>query len=413
MTETVEVYNVDYDKELLAHLTDAESWNQLRAEGFKREFIEDEFIQEVYDWQARHAREYKVPATASVLSDQFDIDFADPLTVVGDLVDRMRERYMKNNGREALKGIGLAFKADPLSVPQLLSKEGRRLQNLLGKRGEMFGTGDADRALHLYTQKAQKGPGSSLGFPEVDAHHYGQQGLTFMIAPPKSFKSWNIVEVAIANVLKGKHVRLDSLELPAEETDMRIRCRVANIPWWHYVRRCLTREEEARISEAEEILVEVGMYTVSKPPEGERTMDHLVGNARDAGADLVLIDQLQYVEIDGKPLGAWNDTGKYFGAVNKARDLSDEGDIYIAHQFNREARFADAMPPIEMTKGSSAIEEGATLALGMWANKDMRRSGVVELGTLISRNAGFASWNVQVELSKGCSFHIIGRSDEE
>lgn len=413
MTEAVEVYNVDYDDELLSHLASAESWQDLRKEGFKREFIEDDFVQEVYDWQSRHARDYKVPATASVLSDQFDVDFSQPLTIVGDLVDRMRERYMKNNGRKSLEEIGKTFKADPLMVPDLLSREGRRLQNLLGKRGEMFGTGDSDRALYQYTLKAQKGPGSSLGFPELDSHFYGQQGLTFIIAPPKSFKSWNIIEVAVANVMKGEHVRIDSLELPAEETDMRLRCRVANIPWWHYVRRCLTREEEARIVEAEEILMEAGMYTVAKPPEGERTMDHLIGNARDAGATLVLIDQLQYVEIDGKPLGAWNDTGKYFGAVNKARDLSDEGDIYIAHQFNREARFADAMPPIEMTKGSSAIEEGATLALGMWANKDMRRSNIVELGTLITRNHSFASWNVQVELSKGCSFHIIGRADEE
>jgi hypothetical protein len=410
---TTDIYVLDLDEELLSHLPDPESWLELKAEGFKVEFIEDDFIREVYEWQNRHAREYGAPATATVLADQFDVGFDDPQTTVGDMLDRMRERYMNNQGRDALKRIGTTFKKDPLVIPDMLAREGRKLQTLLNRRGEMFGTGDVDRALHQYEMKAAKGPGSSLGFPEVDAHHYGQQGLTFVIAPPKSFKSWNIIEVAFANVMKGKHVRISSLELPAEETDMRLRCRAANIPWWHYVRRCMTSEELRRIKEAEEILKEVGMYTISKPPEHERTMDHLIGNARDQGAHLVCVDQLQYVEFDGKSLGAWNDTGKYFGAVNRARDLSDEGDIYIAHQFNREARFADAMPPIEMTKGSSAIEEGATLALGMWANKDMRRSNIVELGTLISRNHGYASWNVQVELSKGCDFKIIGRADEE
>lgn len=408
-----EVFVLDLDEEVLAHLAIPESWHELRSEGFKVELIEDNFIREVYEWQVKHFREDGNPATATVLSDQFDLEFPDPETTVRDLLERMRERYMKNSGRKSLAVIGKTFTADPLAVPDLLIREGRNLQNLLSKRGEMFGTGDVDRALYQYELKAAKGPGSSLGFPELDAHHYGQQGLTFIIAPPKTFKSWNIVEVLIANVEKGKLVRLNSLELPSEETDMRIRCRIANVPWWHYVRRCITREETQRIKDAEEILSELGVYRVSKPPEGERTMDHLIGNARDEGADLVLIDQLQYVEIDGRSLGEWNDTGKYFGVVNRARDLSDEGDIYIAHQFNREARFADAMPPIEMTKGSSAIEEGATLALGMWANKDMRRSNIVELGTLISRNHGFASWNIQVELSKGCNFKVIGRADDE
>jgi hypothetical protein len=85
----------------------------------------------------------------------------------------------------------------------------------------------------------------------------------------------------------------------------------------------------------------------------------------------------------------------------------------IAHQFNRSAMGADKMPSVEQAKGSSAIEEVSTLALGMWANRDMRRSGIVEIGTLIARNVMYASWEMEFELARGCGFRIIGRAPEE
>jgi hypothetical protein len=409
-----DVYALDLDEELLSHLSDPESWVVIRGEGISPDLINDDDIREIFHWQDQHIRREGKPATASVLAEEFDLELSEPLTAIGDLLDRLRDRYMKGQGRKALRDIGEQYKKDPAQIPNMLIKEGRELAALLSRHGEMYGTGDFQRARHRYDQKVLQGPGHSFGFPEVDDYFFGQRGLTFMVAPPKTYKSWFMLQGLVSNVENGACAYLDSLELPAEESDMRLRCLLANVPWWHYLRNRITDDEWGRIKEASELIDGMGMYKIVKPPEGERSIDHLVGKARDAGADIVFIDQLQYVEGEnGRALGELNDPGQYWGVLNRARNLSDDGPICIAHQFNRSAMFCDEMPVIQQAKGSSAIEETATLALGMWASKDMRRSSVVELGTLISRNSMFASWEMAVDLSRGCSFNINGRIDDE
>lgn len=409
-----EVYALDLDEELLSHLPDPESWVVIRGETVSPSLIFDEDIREIFKWQDHHIREHGKPATASVLAEEFDLEFSDPLTAIGDLLDRLRERYMRREGRERLKIIGEAYKEDPAQIPNLLIKEGRGLAQLLTKHGEVYGTGDYDRARHRYDVKVAQGPGASFGFDMLDDYFFGQRGLTFMVAPPKTYKSWWMLKGHITNVEQGRSSHLYTLELPAEESDMRLRCLLADVPWWHYLRNRITDEEWSRIKEASELIDSLGVYKLVKPPEGERGIDSLVGKARDAGADIVYIDQLQYVEGEnGRALGELNDPGQYWGVLNRARNLSDDGPICIAHQFNRSTMHADEMPLVQQAKGSSAIEETATLALGMWASKDMRRSSMVEVGTLISRNNMFASWEMQVDLSRGCNFEIVGRVEDD
>jgi replicative DNA helicase len=302
---------------------------------------------------------------------------------------------------------------DPIQVAAAMIKAGRELAHLLNPKGEMFGTGDFDRAYHRYQQKVARGPGASFGHAMLDEYFYGMLGLTFWIAPPKRYKSWMMLQALAENVEQGRAAWLYSLELPAEESDMRLRCLLADVPWWHYTKNCIRDNEWDRIREASELIDGCGMYRIVKPPEGERDMDAMVHKARDAGADVIFFDQLQYIEVDGESLGSWNDTKKYWKVLNRARDLSDEVPLGIAHQFNREAMYADSMPPVQNAKGSSAIEETATLALGMFASKDMLRSGLVEVGTLIARNHMYAAWEMEVELSRGCSFNIEKRIEDE
>jgi hypothetical protein len=91
-----EVFAVDLDEELISHLAIPESWSALWDEEVSEELIEDEFAAEVFRWQLNHVREHGKPATASVLADEFDLDLDEPLTAAGDLVERLRDRYVRN-----------------------------------------------------------------------------------------------------------------------------------------------------------------------------------------------------------------------------------------------------------------------------------------------------------------------------
>lgn len=410
-----EVYALDLDWDLILHLADPESVKLLRAERLSPEVIEDELAVTVYQWQLNHLREHGHSATGTVIEDEFpDVELADPQTAIGDLIERLRERYMRNQGRKALREIAKLSGDNPMAVAGEMLRIGRKLTDITTHRVHHYGTGDLDRALEGYGAKVLRGPGPTLGFKELDEHFNGIQGLTFLVAPPKTYKSWFGVNGLLEGVMNGKSGYLYSLELPAEDSHWRCLCMAADVPYWKYERGHLTPDDMNKINIAAKGLDEYGVFKVDKPPPGERGAHVLVERAMAAGADCIYIDQLQYVENEkGTNLGALNDTGAYWDILSTFRDYSDEIPIFIVHQFNRSVMNAKEMPEMQQAKGSAAIEETAHLALGLWANKEMRQNNVLEVGTLASRSYSYKSWHVDVSLSKGCAMEMIGEVTED
>lgn len=409
-----EVYALDLDEELIAHLAIPESIQIIWDEHFDEDLIVDEEVRDIFRWQMIHLRNENKPATASVLAEEFDLDFEEPLVAIHDLIDRLRERWIRNNAREKMEEISDAYKDDPAKVIQVLPRISREIQDVVGSRGEAYGTGDYGRSINVYHDNVKAGPGPSLGFDMVDRHFHGLRGLTFGIAAPKTYKSWLFgANVIVENTFKGRHGWIYSLELPAVETDMRIRCLAAQVPFWKYLRGALSQQDIAALAEASEVLDATGVYRSVKPAPGHRTIEEMVERAGDAGADFIVIDQLQYVEArNGTQLGAAKPQ-EFWQPLNAARDLSDQIPIMVVHQFNRSVMNAESMPEMQQAKGAAAIEEIATLALGLWSNKPMRRSNIVEMGTLASRHYQYESWEIGVELSHSCGFVMNGRVEHD
>lgn len=409
----MEVFNVDLDEEVLAHLCDPAAVQFFRGERVTDILIEDEFVKSVFNWQMDHAKEHGKPATASVLSEEFDVEFAEPLTAFGDLLDRLRVRYMRNNAQDEMEKVANAYKDDPRLVPETMLRVGRELAKLVNPVGETYGNGDIERVLHEYDKRANKGMGPSLGYPELDDYFYGMRGVVMFIGPPKSYKSWQAGNSLLANVMAGRRSRLYSLELPAVETYERVLCLAANIPPWRFLKNQLTREDRKLLKEVAEILDDSGNFDIVKPDAGQRGIDQMVDAARNDDAEIIYFDQLQYIENEkGIQLGA-GDHKDYWRVLNRARDLSDDGPLCFVHQFNRTAMFSDKMPEMQQAKGAAACEEVCSLIMGLWANKDMRRSGIVEFGAIASRHHMEQSWEISVDLTRGCRFDCLGVVENE
>lgn len=407
---------LDLDEEIFHHLGNPESIGYIQAEQFDSSLIEDQAIKGIFDWQMNYIRDYGRAATPAVIYDEFGVEVGEPETVIGDLVNRMRERYIRTYGRDVIRNIAEIANVEPLAVSKEMLKAGRDLADLTLKRGEVFGSGDYHRAMAMYDKRALKGRGPSLGFREIDDHFNGMQGVTFLIAAPKTYKSWMTIKMTLNNILtEDDHFPyLYSLELPANESDMRLRCMAANVPYWKYLKNCLMPEDRKALEDASKLMDERGQFRIEKPEQGERGVQRMVERAINAGASCIFIDQLQYIENrKGLNLGAQNNTGDYFEVVNDLRNYSDEIPIFVVHQFNRSVMNAKEMPEMQQGKGSSAIEEVATLSLGLWANKEMRQNNTIEIGTLASRNYSYQNWRVGVQLSHGCNFDMIGPVDED
>lgn len=411
----VEIFALDLDEDLINHLALPESVGYLRAEQFTVDLIEDHRVKEIFVWQMEHYRTHGASAAPSVIEDQFEeVVLTDPQTAIGDLVERIRTRYMRNKGREIARNISIAVNEQPLDVAKLMMRGGRELADLTLKRGEVFGNGDIWRLMALYDKRVAKGRGPSLGYKELNEHFNGMDGVTFLIGPPKSCKSWATVKAVMDNIEGGGFPYAYSLELPANEYTMRLKHMKANIPYWKFLKGALMESERKRIQQASEQLDSEGCFKIEKPQPGERGVQRMVERALNAGATCVFIDQLQYVENrKGINLGSANNTGDYWEVCNDFRDYSDEIPIFVVHQFNRSVMKATEMPEAQQAKGSSAVEEVATLALGLWANREMRRSGLAELGTLASRNYAYESWELGVKLTYHCQLEMLGVIEDD
>lgn len=409
----IEVFDLDLDEEVLSHLAIAESVHTFRGERLASSMIEDEDICHMYKWQMNHYRDHGKPATPTVLADEFDVDFAQPETAVSKLIELLRKRYVTNNSRGEMAKIANAYKADPMTVAPMMIKVGQDLNRLVAPQGDSFGTGDLDRVLDLYDKRALLGPGPSLGFEELDDYYHGMRGVVINIASPKGKKSWFTVKSLLENILVGRNVWHYSLELPPEETNERLYAMAANIPPWKFIKGRLTKEDRKLLKDTSDLLDEEGNYKIVKPPRGDRSISSMVERARDAGAEAIYFDQLQYIEDSkGQPLFSAKPQ-EYGEVLNEARDLSDDGPLWIVHQFNRTAMFSDAMPEMQQAKGAAACEEVATLILGLWANKDMAKSGITEFGSIASRHFENQSWEIGVDLNRGCQFECLGIADHD
>jgi len=412
---TREIFALDLDWDLIQHVAIPESFRHFQAEQVSVKLIEDDLARRVFEFQKEHLREHGAAATASVIEDQFaEVSIEQPQTAVGDLIGRLRERYMRNQGRGIIKDLAVIANDDPLAVSKEMLRQGRALADLTMKRGEVFGTGDIERALAAYDKRVLQGKGPSIGYKELDEHFYGLRGVTFLLAAPKTYKSWFTINAVLENVIQGSFPYLYSLELPPDESDFRLRCMAADIPYWKYVKNCLTAEERQKIVNATDTIDSSGSYKIEKPEPGERGVDQMVERALNAGASSIFIDQLQYMETrNGVNLGSANNTGDYWEVANDLRDRSDDIPIFVVHQFNRSVMNSKEMPEMQQAKGSSAIEEVATLQLALWANKEMRKNNLVHLGTLASRNFGYGTWEIDVQLSHGCNLSMVGEVEDE
>lgn len=402
----------DLDWELVTHLSNSEAVFVLRREQFSSELIEEESVKKIFDWQMAHLRQHNQPATLAVLQDQFgDLGLTEPQTAIGDLIDRLRRRYVRNEGQDSVERLVKTTKKDPLGLAGVMVQEGRKLHSIVTPKGESFGSGDHDQAMNTYNQRILQGRGPSLGFIEIDDHFHGQSGITYLVGAPKSMKSWIAVKTVIENVRQGFRAYLYSLELPAIDTLWRIKCMQANVPYWKYIKGALDAKDQQRVEQASEEL-DRGWFKVDKPEPGKRTVHDLVERAINAEADCVFIDQLQYVEDSGgDSLGAMNDTGRYFNACNVLRDYSDEIPIFVVHQFNRsilQTIKSGEEPDFQQVKGSAAIEETATLELAIHSNKDMRASNVIHLKTLLSRHFTLPTWEIGVRFDNECKLMLNG-----
>lgn len=409
---------LDLDLEIANHLAKPDSVQQFQVSRFSAQLIQDQVVAQAFDWQMEYFREHGQFAPKAVLEQKFDFELQEPQTAIGYLLEETRLRFMRSQAKRSAKSVSETAQANPGAIAEQMLSEGRKLARIGGVRTEASGSGYFDHDLEKYRRDILNGQGKgpSLGFEAVDDHFWGQRDVTFVLGPPKGLKSWFVVNAMLANIRAGQFPYLYSLELNAQDTAWRLRCMAADVPYERYIHRSFTDDDIQKLQTASKWLDSCGQHKIEKPKRGERSVPQLIEPALNEGADCIYIDQLQFVENrDGQSLGGLNDTGSYYEAINQISDYVQHCPITVVHQLNRTVakNKKSEMPMMQQIKGSSAIEEHATLCLGLWSNKDMKASDTVKLGTLASRHHRYQSWFLNVGLDHGCRLSMAGPAQDE
>jgi hypothetical protein len=326
-------------------------------------------------WQMQHVRDYGEPATASVLEDEFPTSASSsrrrpsgtsssgcaPATSRTRAVATSRRSPSLRSSRAAGRRQGDAAPGPRTDRPHGHARRGLRHRRLPASPDE-------------YDKAVLRGKGPSLGYAELDEHFHGQVGVTFLIAAPKTYKSWTTSTPSSPTSSRSASPTCTRWSF------RRWRATGAASAWpptslLEVPQACLMPDELKPADQGRGwLLDDVGETLLHRQAQPGLALGRPA--CREGAGLRGRLHLHRPASVHREPQGhghrAIGSTSDYFEVVNDLRNYSDHIPIFVVHQFNRSVMKADEMPEMQQAKGSSAIEEVATLGLGLWANKDMR-----------------------------------------
>lgn len=172
--------------------------------------------------------------TASVLKEEFNVDVQEPETTIQWVVDKLRERYKKNQVKDL--ALELAKSVDnPDGAMDLLTARTIEIQQNATSSRYVWSAGDSKLFLSMLQEKVLEGhyQGIPIGFEQVDSHTGGlKKGyLAFLVARPKRMKTFFVCNSFIKQKLAGEKPMLATMENSEDEMMMRISCLLSGYPW--------------------------------------------------------------------------------------------------------------------------------------------------------------------------------------
>jgi len=205
----------------------------------------------------------------------------------------------------------------------------------------------------------------TTGFPSLDEKVILERSHYVVIgARPGVGKTTFMIQMALANLHRGKKVLFISLEMTSKELMRRIVAYETGISLTHIQRGNLTEEERERIVEFLERFkqnYEDLFFVVDK---GGLTLGEILMLIKKVQPDVVFIDYLQLIKF---PVGYGDKEAQMLGEVSKSLKAIAKNQnclVVASTQINREVeKTASKRPTIAMVGGNEQIEQDADLIL--------------------------------------------------
>jgi replicative DNA helicase len=332
------------------------------------------------------------------------------------LVAWLQKRYAAAEVQELLRTAAKTCNDDPTTTLDLLwhnAYEAAQVTAPRYARVDITETITARRERYNHDVQNLTQAGVAIGLEELDNHTRGilPGELCAAAAYTKTGKSWLLAHAFVAALQNNLRPLFFTLEMGVPEIEDRIDALYSGVSYQRLSQRSLEPAEMIRLREAQDEMAELGGGFIERPQRGERTVKHMVSRARQLGADLLIIDQLSFIDATRDYNGDSALRMKHGEIIFELKDeISRENagkvPCLLAVQLNRQAASSGGRGELYNFANSSMVEQTVDLALGLWRNTEMRANNAMGLDIMGSRRCDTRSWTLAWHLTDRTEIRI-------
>lgn len=416
---------MEIEKKLISKLTDPDEILQCWDSGLRGEAFADRTYGMAFEFIVKYWRDnhMEVAPTREVVIYEFPaivLDVGVEETVVW-LSEAIQKRYAAKQTQEMMVESLETLHEDPRTTLNTLWRRSYKASQIVAPRFDRSDMSEniEERRLRYQQRLDSEVVGLPYGLTEVDEHTRGLRPgeLAVVSAYTKTGKSFLLAYVVSELHKRGFTPIVFTLELSKEEMEDRIDAYYSGLSYERLSNSQLSIPEMQSLQRAQERLRDSGRLHVQRPPEGDRTVIEMVGRAREAKANYILIDQLSWMDSEKRYSGEKAETMKHGDIVRELRnDISNDvaGKIpcMLAVQQGRSSQEGLKRPEMWKIANSSNIEQTMDIAFGLSQTPQMRINNSMRLDIMGSRRTRNASWLLEWQLDRESAIRVLEPIEE-
>lgn len=386
---------MDLEKSTLVLLTDPGKFRKAWQLGVRPELFEEAIHERAFSFMQEYwftSGMEKTPTREALITEFPALQLQDSVEESLDwLVDKLKERFVKNHIQDGIRDVILQLNTGEIaeSLKTMNNLSWSAMQTISPRIGRSDLSQNIAQRRERYLAR-QDNPdlvrGVPLGLPRVDEHTGGllPGEMAIMAGFAKAGKTHSLIHSFIEARRIGYTPILFSLELSVADIEDRMDSHMSTVSYERYQRGQLNHPDEIDLLlTAQDEFAALGPSYIEKPPEGERSVRHMLSRTRELGADFIIVDQLSFVE-SRKQHRETRDKISEIVVDFKTQISENESNmlaLLLAVQFNREVKKKNGAPGMENLALSATIEQTADIIYGLRQSKEMRvnKSMVIDI----------------------------------
>lgn len=414
----------DLEGKAVALLTDADALSKMYGLGLRSVHFDRLETREAWDFAVGYWRESgfrNAPSVEAIQSKVRHVVIGEPDESPVWVAQEMKRAYAGRLASKAILEASRQVSDDPMQAVATLSDTmwgiRRRTQERRNQSNLVDSIEDRRRRYAERAKAAEEGViGESLGFDEVDDLTGGIRGgeLVTLVAGPKVGKTWMMLQVARRCIERGHTCVVFTLEMDVSQIEDRFDAVLSGVSYARLDAGRLSTKEMRQLMDTQDRESELGDIRFIKLGIGERTVENMVRIARDERADLVVIDQLSFIETT-RQFASRADQVSSIILELKAAISQDEDDmlpVLLLAQFNRAGASAGDKADISSIGLSSEVERTSDALISLSQTDEERANNVLKMIILASRRYDLGRFLIHRELVERTDISMVRRLDD-